>query len=196
MNQTKIELKKSKNKIPECAKCVFSGILFDVYHWKQEMFDGTYETFEAIKRKPTVQIIALSPNNKIILLNEEQPYVGKFISVPGGQVEKEDTPEETVHKELLEELGVKTDEIKYWTTIGLGSKIQWEGHYYIAKNCIKVQEQELESGEKIEPYEVSFEQFLEESQKDEFRNKALSDLIFKIMKDSDKLEEFKNLLFN
>lgn len=44
-------------KIPEDAKLVFKGVIFDVYQWEQEMFDGTYETFEAIKRVGTVQII-------------------------------------------------------------------------------------------------------------------------------------------
>lgn len=183
-------------KIPEHAKCVFKGILFDVYQWEQELFDKTHTTFEAIKRIPTVQIIATTPQNKIILLKEEQPHCGKFIAVPGGMVERDDTVEKTVEKELLEEIGSKAQNITLWKTTTLGSKIEWKAHYYIAKNCKKIQEPTPEPGEKIEPYELSFEEFLEETQKDEFRNKALADMIFRIIHTKGELDKFKKLLFD
>lgn len=61
-------------KLPENAKCVFKGVLFDIYQWEQEMFDGTYSIFEKVVRLPSSQIIATTPENKIILLDEEQPH--------------------------------------------------------------------------------------------------------------------------
>lgn len=36
--------------IPEQAGCVFHGEIFDVYQWQQEMFDGSYERFEMLRR--------------------------------------------------------------------------------------------------------------------------------------------------
>jgi ADP-ribose pyrophosphatase YjhB (NUDIX family) len=183
-------------KIPENAKLVFKGKIFDVYHWQQEMFDGSFETFEGIKRKPSVQIIAITPENKIILLKEEQPFVGKFISVPGGQVEDEETPQENAIKELLEETGMKADELILWKEQQFNSKIEWTTYYYIAKGCKKVQDAEPENGEKIIPYEVSFDEFIKESQRKDFRNKRLKEDIFRMMHISGELEKFKKILFN
>lgn len=198
------KLKKTKNlnnpnkkpNLPENATRVFKGILFDVYHWQQKMFDGSYRTFEAIKRIDTVQIIAITTNKKIIMLKEEQPFVGEFISVPGGQIERYQTPIEAVNIELLEETGGKSNQIELWQKRPFGSKIQWNSYYYIAKDIKIIQAAKPEIGEKIKTYEVTFEEFLEETQKEEFRNKTLADIIFRIIHTKGELEKFKKLLLN
>ena len=59
-------------KIPSQAKRVFKGLIFDVYHWKQKMFDGSEEIFEGLKRPSTIQIIPIF-NKKLLLSFEEQP---------------------------------------------------------------------------------------------------------------------------
>ena len=89
-----------KPNVPEHSKKVFTGVLFDIFQWEQEMFDGSKRTFEKVWRKPTVQIIAVTKEKKLVLLNEEQPGNGKFISFPGGQVEKDERILESVKKEL------------------------------------------------------------------------------------------------
>jgi len=187
---------KTNSNLPSNAKKVFGGILFDVYHWQQKMFDGSFKTFEAIKRIDTVQIIVITKNKTIIMLKEEQPYVGSFLSIPGGQIERNQTPEQAVNVELLEEIGGQSNNIKLWKKIPFGSKIHWDSYYYIAKNIQIISKPNPEIGEKIESYEVSFEQFLEETQKKDFRNKMLSDMIFRIIHTEGELEKFKQLLFN
>lgn len=47
-------------KIPKIAKEVFSGVIYDIYHWEQRMFDGSYGTFEMLRRPSTIEIIATS----------------------------------------------------------------------------------------------------------------------------------------
>jgi hypothetical protein len=44
-------------KIPSHAHKVFSGVIFDVYQWDQELFNGKIATFEAIQRPSTVIVI-------------------------------------------------------------------------------------------------------------------------------------------
>jgi hypothetical protein len=44
-----------------------------VYHWEQEMFDGSTKIFEKLKRNDTVDIIALSQDGEIFVLEEKQP---------------------------------------------------------------------------------------------------------------------------
>jgi len=181
--------------LPENAKLVHKGIIFDVYQWEQELFDGSYTTFEAIRRNPTVQIFAITKEKKIILLNEEQPQIGKFISVPGGHVEDNETPLENAEKELLEETGMSSKNFKLWKKFNFMKKIVWDSYYFIAKDCIKISNPTPEAGEKIELFEVTFDEFIEYSQKDTFRNKALKDLIFKMLKTEGEIEKFKKELF-
>ena len=59
-------------KIPDNAKLVFKGVIFDVYQWQQELFDGSQATFEALKRPGTVQVIP-TVGDRVLLSYEEQP---------------------------------------------------------------------------------------------------------------------------
>lgn len=67
-------------KIPLNARRVFKGIIFDVYQWEQKMFDGSFKTFEMLKRLNTVEIIAIQ-NNKILLSKQSQPNKENFYSL-------------------------------------------------------------------------------------------------------------------
>lgn len=185
-------------KIPNSAKKVFEGILFDVYQWEQELFDGTTTIFEAVKRLPSTQLIIVK-NNKIILYNEEQPMKGRYISMPGGMLERYEESMQGAKRELLEELGMqveKEEEFIFYLKEDFGNnKLLWETYYYIVKNPQKISEPNLDSGEKIEPFEVSFEEFMQITKKNDFINKNFSNHLKELEKNN-KLDEFKNLLFN
>ena len=58
--------------LPAQAQRVFKGVIFDVYQWQQEMFDGTTETFEMLKRPDTVEVIAIK-DDKLVVVHEQQP---------------------------------------------------------------------------------------------------------------------------
>ena len=187
-------MKQKRKCIPDNAKKVYEGILFDVYHWEQKMFDGTTRTFEAVRRIPTTQILAITPQKKIIILSEEQPHYGKYLSVPGGQVERNETPLEATKKELIEECGFTSENLKLWKITNSGGKVDWESHYYIAKNCKKTQLPKGDSaGEKIRMEELNFDQFIKATQDERFRNKMFQLEIYKMIHENE-LEEFKKLL--
>ena len=96
-------------KIPPEAKCVFKGIIFDVYQWEQKMFDGSTATFEMLKRPNTLQVIA-ADENYIYLGQEEQPGKGPFFSLFGGRQEPGEDPLAGAKRELLEESGLAADD--------------------------------------------------------------------------------------
>src|SRR3990167_56699 len=102
---------KLQSSIPKKAKRVFKGVLFDVYHWEEKMFDGSHQTYEKIKRKDSVTVIAVTEDDKIILLDEEQPGRKPFLAVPGGQVDEGETFEQAGRRELLEETGYEPREM-------------------------------------------------------------------------------------
>jgi len=98
--------------LPINSKKVFEGVIFDVYQWEETLFDGSVTIFEAVKRKDSVQIIAIF-NNQLVLLEEEQPFIGKFLALSGGVCET-NVPEDDARRELLEETGFICDSLEFW----------------------------------------------------------------------------------
>ena len=146
--------------IPKEAKLVFKGILFDVYQWQQEMFDGTFKTYERLRRKSSVTILPITEDGRIILGREEQPGREPFVSIPGGQVEVGEKPEDAARREFLEETGYEARDLVLWKTVQpYGNKVDWDVYGFIARGCKKVAEQNLDSGEKIQLELVSFDEF-------------------------------------
>jgi len=189
-------MRNKPKKLPVNAKLVFKGIIFDTYQWQQKMFDGSYKTFEAIVRNPTVQIIPITKNNKIVVLEEEQPYVGKFIGLVGGHVEDNETPEENAKKELLEETGMVYEKLELWKKDKFGSKIIWDSYYFIARNCEVIQKKNLEVGEKNNILKLNFEEFIEFTQKNNFRNKSFKEIIFRMIHTKGEIDRFRKELFD
>ncbi len=145
--------------IPKKAKKVFSGVIFEVYQWKQKMFDNSYSIFERAKRKNTVQIILVDrKEKKIFLADEKQPLRIRKNSFIGGRIEENETPIQTAKRELLEETGMK-GKIKKLKTFNNCSKLEWKIHYYIAYDLKKVAQPKFDSGEKIKLKKVSLEEF-------------------------------------
>ena len=59
---------KIKKIIPDEAEKVFNGVLFDVYQWQQEMYDGSYATFERLRRADTAAVICITDDDMHIRL--------------------------------------------------------------------------------------------------------------------------------
>ena len=145
-------------KIPAHAKRVFKGLIFDVYQFEQLGFDGKPMTIEMLKRPNTLQIIA-TDGSHILLAKEEQPMKGPFVSLLGGRQEENETPLDGAKRELLEESGYASDDWELLSSYDPYSKMEWTVYTYIARNCQKIQEQKLDSGEKISVQRVTFEEF-------------------------------------
>lgn len=142
-------LPKNPKLIPENAEKVFSGQIFDVYHWQQEMFDGSFETFEMLKRADTVKVIAIK-DDKIVVLDEEQPHHKPFLDIPGGRHDHEEESElEAAKRELLEETGMTFSSWKLLSVEQPHTKIDWLVYVFLATDFVGQTEQKLDAGEKI-----------------------------------------------
>lgn len=142
--------------IPDQAKMVFRGKIFDVYQWPQKMFDGTTETFEMLKRADTVEIIAIK-DDKIVITRQKQPRKDWYYAFPGGRADVEEENElVTAKRELREETGM---EFRNWRLIKVVqpfAKVDWLVYTFLATDFIDQGEQELDAGEMIEVKEASF----------------------------------------
>jgi ADP-ribose pyrophosphatase len=143
--------------VPKNAQKVFTGIIFDVYHWTQEMYDGSATTFEMLKRPDTVEILAIV-KDKVIVLNEEQPHAGQRINLPAGRVDPTDSDVLSAAKrELHEETGYSMKQWKLLLVKQPHFKVEWFIYTFVAWEALSEDEPHIDVGEKItvslEPFE-------------------------------------------
>ncbi len=182
-------------KIPSQAKRVFKGKIFDVYQWEQQMFDGSHETFEMLKRPDTVQIIATG-DEKIFIAKEQQPNrTEPYLTLFGGRVDDGEEPLAAAKRELLEEAGMTTNDWELWCTKEPASKIEWTVYTFIARGCKQTHAQCLDAGEKITLHEVNLDEFVTNATHPSFRNLGITWELLRLQLEPKKLEEFKKKLF-
>jgi len=181
--------------LPPHAKKVFVGKIFDVYQWEQELYDGSTAIFEALRRPATIQIIPTS-GDKIFLSFEEQPVIKNLsFSLLGGRIEPDEEPLVCAKRELQEEAGLESDDWELYSTYNFGGKIDWDWYIFIARNCKKTTEPNLDPGEKIEVHEVPFDKFIELASEDSFHGATFTSEILRMRLEPQKLEKFKKKLF-
>lgn len=189
----KIVRPKSKQPIPSHAKKVFQGEIFDVYQWPQKMYDGETRIFEKAKRDDSAVIIPITSDGKIIIANESQPGTKASIDLITGRIEEGETALAGAKRELLEETGYQAKKWILLEAFQPVGKIDWVVYCFIAKDCKKIAEQNLDGGEKINLIYVSFDEFVKIIlQKKETTNLKVKLLEAKL--DPKKMQALKKLL--
>lgn len=189
----KIERPQSKQPIPEHAKLVFKGKIFDTYQWEQEMYDGSKVTFEKIKRPDTVVVFPILDDGTILLTEQVQPGRDPFIDAPSGRVDDGEDILEAAKRELIEETGYEASAYILWKAVHPVTKIEWVCYTFIAKGCKKVQEEEPDNGEKITLKPVSFDELLLLSENPIFRAQESIKDFFQARLSNEKYNELKEL---
>jgi len=192
----KIDRPKSKQTLPENAKKVFEGVMFDVYQWQQEMYDGTKSTFEKLKRPDTVIVFPILENGKILLTKQEQPCKEPFIGAAGGRVDIGEDILEAAKRELLEETGYVAENFILWKSLQPISKIEWAVYVFVAKKLKKVSDITPDAGEKIEVIEVNFDEFVKIVLQENFYEQEVYRDIVEAMFNDRKKDELRQLLSN
>lgn len=97
-------------------------------------------------------IFPVTEDGMVILAIEPRVFTDKTVDMglPAGYIENGENPDFAAKRELLEETGYTTDEIyeigSFYQDQGCSSALN---HYYIAYNCKKVTNQNLDEGEFI-----------------------------------------------
>ncbi len=181
-------------KIPAHAERVFDWVRFSVWQWQQEMFDGTFQTFEIAKRFDGVQGIWIDWD-RIILSKELQPWwQSERVWLFGGVMEPWEDPREAMEREFLEETWMQWD-IDFWMDITIKGTVFFEEYFYIIKNATKIQNMEWDAGEKITLHSYTFEEFLDVIVQPFFRNEKFAYYIVKKYILTGKKEELRELFF-
>ncbi len=145
---------------PETTKVGWRTIVKKVFK------DPNGERLEAYTKDPVgtrcVAVIALTPENKVIVNQMFRPGPGIVMyELPGGGAsDGDDDLKQGALRELREETGYTSDDVEY---LGKVYKDAWgnaENHYFIARNCVRSAEQELDKEEFIEPQEITIAELL------------------------------------
>lgn len=101
-----------------------------------------------------VHIVPITSDNRLLLLKQYRHAAGNvFYEIPGGTTEpgQSEDPMDAAIRELLEETGYRSDQ---WISLGSyypNPALQSNCiHVYLAKNCVRVSEQNLDPFERIE----------------------------------------------
>jgi len=190
----KTERPKSRQPIPEHAKRVFRGIIFDVYQWEQEMYDGSRTVFEKLKRPDTAIVFPVLPDGKILLTKQEQPgYKTPFIGATGGRIDEGEDVLDAAKRELLEESGYEAEEYILWDVQQPTTKIDWAVYTFIAKGLRKVAEMNLDAGEKIELFPVTLDEMIEIATGDEATRFGEKEIVLNLVEAKLNPEKYKEL---
>jgi len=178
----------SPQPIPPDATRVFKGKCFDIYQWKQQLFDDTETIFEKVKAVNTVSIIPVTENGKILISHQQQPGTVSFMSVFGGRIDNDEHPLDAAKRELLEETGYTAKKFILWDATQLLHQIEWTMYTFIAKGCKKVNDPQLDGGEKIKITAISIDEFVSLATKRNFRG---IEIALKLFRDKNAMAELK-----
>ncbi len=166
-----------QSRLPAEAKKVFEGIVYDIYQWQQELYDGSFTTFEMAKHIDAVSIVPIV-DDKIVILRETQPRDVERISFPGGHIDAGETPYEAAVRELREETGMVFKTVKLVAVDDLGdAKLDWWVYRFVATDFIEQGPVKLDPGEKIEQETVTFERAKELSAHNHFMSLSVMDKV-------------------
>lgn len=123
------------------------------------MPNGSKSDFYLKKENPAVATLSITTENQIILVKQFRPGPDKILSeLPGGYVKLDQNPLEAAQAELLEETGFSGD-FEEVTECFDDAYSTMKRTIFVAKNCKKVQEQNLDKNEYAEVKLVSLEEF-------------------------------------
>ena len=139
-------------------------IAFQKYSRKIEkvMFtlpDGKESDFYIKKEGPATAILALTPDQQVILVKQFRPGPKEVLNeMPGGYVDANETPEQAALRELLEETGYQGK--AQLVTEALDCAYSTMRRYcVVVTDCKKVAEQKLDATEFAEVILVSLTEF-------------------------------------
>lgn len=151
--------------IPPHAERVFKGVIFDVWQWQQKMFDGSFATFEMLKRPDTTVAICVR-GDKIVVLEEEQPHYGKRVGLPGGRADVEGEDElVAIKREVVEETGMRYRNWKLVHATQHWSKIDHFVYIFVATDFADQIDPNIDVGEKITVTEMTHADFIQAAKK-------------------------------
>lgn len=138
---------------------------------KFQLPDGRIEEFTIKDEGRVACILALTPDQRVILAKQYRPGPEKILlELPGGGIEVGESSEDAACRELLEETGYR-GEMRFICEPLDDAYSTIRRFVFVATNCVKVQEPQLDENEFIEVVTLSLAEF-----RDHLRGGQLTDI--------------------
>jgi ADP-ribose pyrophosphatase len=138
---------------------IYSGRIIDLVIEEVVLPDGKTSKREIIKHPGAVAIIAMTNDNKIVMVRQYRKALNRtIIEIPAGKLEKGEDPLECAKRELEEETGYKGKELQhvtsFYTSPGFADEIV---HLYFTEQ-LENGEGATDEDEFVERIELSIEE--------------------------------------
>jgi len=140
---------------------IFSGRIIQVQVDEVELPNGKTSTRELVKHPGAVAIIAVTDDNKIVMVEQyRKPLEKTIVEIPAGKLEKGEEPSLCAKRELEEETGYDCQSLElissFYTSPGFADEII---HVYLAKGLSKKENAAgLDEDEFVNLMEVTLEE--------------------------------------
>jgi len=161
VNRTGAEKMDNLKETTLTSKEIYKGRIIDLYLEEVKLPNGHTSTREIVKHPGAVAVIAITPENKILMVEQyRKPLERTIVEIPAGKLEKGEEPIMTAKRELEEETGYTCSDLKplisFYTSPGFADELV---HLFIAENLEKLTETaELDEDEFVEVLEVTLEE--------------------------------------
>ena len=114
--------------------------------------DGREGTFFVIESPDWVNIIALTPQNEVVAIEQYRHGIeNTILEIPGGMIDANETPEKAARRELSEETGFSASEFVLLGQSNPNPAIQNNRiFHFLAKNCVRTHDVNFDEHESIE----------------------------------------------
>lgn len=106
-------------------------------------------------------VVAVTKDNQVIVAKQFRPGPERIMrEIPGGWIDKGEDPEAAARRELREETGYTAGEMMPLGVFGRDSAVNGSWHYFLATDCERTQDQDLDDDEFVEIELLSIDDFL------------------------------------
>ncbi|MEL0009957.1 MAG: NUDIX hydrolase [Bacteroidota bacterium] len=138
--------------------------IFELYQRTMRLQSEQQEaSFSVLKAPDWINVLALTEHDEVILVEQYRYGIeAPTLELAGGVCDVDEAPLETAKRELLEETGFASND---WISLGqVSSNPAMQDNYthsFLARNCTKISEQNLDGNERINVHLLPLSDFLE-----------------------------------
>jgi ADP-ribose pyrophosphatase len=145
---------------------------FDIVSQTVALPDGERADFDYLSEGESVVVLPFTPDERVVVIDEWRQAVDRVNhGLPAGSVEADERPREAVPRELREETGYEPGSFDHLTSVepanGFSDAVF---HYYVAHDCERTADQQLDADESIEVSTTSYPALLDAVRDGELRD--------------------------